>query len=69
VPASTRIGFSGTGFAEHLANVIRGLWDDDEACGALGEAARAHALKHFLQRSMGDYLESVVNRYVLVNDW
>ena len=54
--------------AEHLANVIRGLWDDDEACGALGEAARAHALKHFSQRSMGDYLESLVNRYVLVND-
>lgn len=53
--------------ADHLAKLIRDLWDDDDACGALGEAARAHALKHFSQRSMGDYLESIVIRYVLAD--
>lgn len=48
--------------AEHLASTINDLWHDETARAALGAAARAHALAHFSQRSMGDYLERIIQR-------
>lgn len=48
--------------AEHLASTIADLWHDDGALAALGDTGRAYALEHFSQRSMGDYVETVIDK-------
>jgi glycosyltransferase involved in cell wall biosynthesis len=50
------------GDPDDLAGAIQRLWYDDSARARLGDAAREHALEHFSQRAMGDFLEDLVQR-------